>query len=121
MTFEAAVDQWLAEHVRVKLKPFTVRDYERIAKALKKRFADKALVEITLADARAMHAEMATKPRRANYFLQTLGTVFSFHGETSPVKGIQKYRENVKERILSQDEMKAAFAAIAAVEADEKI
>jgi integrase len=119
--FADAVDSWLTEHVRPKLKPLTVRDYERIADDLKGRFAGRALDSITKQDARKLHADMKETPRRANYFLSVLSAILSYSDRPNLTAGIKRYRENQKERILSEAEIERVFVAIAKLEANKKL
>lgn len=122
LTFEDAVDKWMAEHVRVKLKPFTVRDYEKITTALKKRFKGQALSAVDKDACRKLHAEMAKIPRRANYYLQVLSAIANYSGMTpNPTKGIKRYREGKHERILNDAELERAFAAIQTAEGEKKL
>ena len=111
--FVSVVDDWLEQHVRVKLKPTTQVDYEQIARTLKARFPSHTVRRVTKDDCRKLHADMAKTPRRANYVLTVLGSILAF-GELfpSPTRGIPRYREKLTERILSSSEMAAAFVAI---------
>lgn len=121
VSFSVAVDKWLGEHVRLKLKPLTVRDYEKIADELKERFDGRTLASISKNDARRLHADKASTPRRANYYLAVLGTILSYNDRPNLTAGIKRYREGVKERILSSDEIWCVFASIAALEAERRL
>lgn len=121
-TLSDVIDEWLEEHVRVKLKPRTVEDYEKIAGVLKAEFGNKPITDITKADVRKFHAKKANTPRRANYYIQVLGAVLNFaEMSPNPAKKIVRYREGTHQRILSQDEQQRVFAAINALEAEEKL
>ena len=121
-TFQDVADQWLVEHVRPKLKPYTVRDYERIVAALAPRFGDKLFFGITKADVRKLHAEMADRPRRANYYLQVISAIYNFaEAPTNPAAKIVKYREGRRERIMSADELIAALDAIVTLERNGRL
>lgn len=120
--FEDAVNRWLEQHVRTKLKPATVRDYEQIASALKTRFAGRTLAGITREDALKLHAEMVAIPRRANYYLQVISAIYNFSEFTpNPAKRVKKYRETQRERIMDAAELRRAFDAIAGLQRDEKL
>jgi integrase len=122
LSFADAVEAWMNEHVRVKLKPFTVRDYEKITKVLKDRFKGKSLSAIDKPACRTLHAEMAKIPRRANYYLQVLSAITNYHGvNPNPTKGIKRYREGKHERILSDVELERAFTAIQSAESEKKL
>ena len=120
-SFTEAVDKWLREHVRLKLKPLTVRDYEIIAQHLKDRFEGRALASIVKDDARQLHADKASTPRRANYYLSILGTILTYNDHPNLTSGIKRYREGGKERILSTDEIGLVFDAITALEAEKRL
>jgi integrase len=121
LTFDEGVERWLMEHVRPKLKELTVRDYEKIAATLKARFKGRDLLSIGKDDARKLHADMAGTPRRANYVLAVLSAIVKYNDGTSVTTGVKRYREAVKERILSEAEIERVFAAIAALEAERKL
>jgi len=121
VSFTEAVDKWLSEHVRLKLKPLTVRDYEKIAEELKDRFEGRPLASIVKDDARRLHADKASTPRRANYYLAVLGTILSYNDRPNLTSGIKRYREGVKERILGADEIGHVFTAIASLEAERRL
>ncbi|MDQ4407032.1 Arm DNA-binding domain-containing protein [Rhizobium sp. AN63] len=118
--FDQVVERWLEEHVRPKLKPLTIRDYEKIANELKVRFEGRTFTSITKDDARKLHADKAETPRRANYTLQLLSAVLAYGERPGLTAGIKRYREGVKERILSNNEMERVFNAIARIEAEKE-
>ncbi len=120
-SFSDIVDRWLDEHVRAKLKPLTVRDYQRIAESLKSTFAGRDFSSVSKDDARRLHADMKDTPRRANYVLSVLSAILAYGDRPGVTAGIKRYREGVKERILSQSEMEAVFQAIAKLEAEKKL
>lgn len=121
LTFSEAVDKWLREHVRPKLKELTVRDYEKIADTLKERFAGRSLESVNKDDARTLHAEMQATPRRANYVLSVLSAILAYSDRPNLTAGIKRYREGVKERILTAAEIERVFAAIAKLESSAKL
>ncbi len=121
MLFSEAVDNWLQNHVRVKLKPLTVRDYEKISTDLKARFEGRPLSTITKDDARSLHASMSKTPRRANYYLAVLNAICSFNDHPPVATKVKRYREGKRERIMTAKELEAAFAAIQTAEAEKKL
>lgn len=121
-TFEEWADRWLSEHVRTKLKPATVRDYEQIAATLKDRFQGKPISAVTRSDVLKLHAEMQATPRRGNYFLQVISAIYNFAEQpTNPTKRVKRYRENRRERIMDAAELGRVFTAIADLEKREKL
>jgi integrase len=113
-------DRWLAERVRPHLKGPTVRDYQAIVdQFVKPRFGNRQLGALTRSDIIALHTEMANRPRRANYIVQTISAMMSYaeevevrpHG-SNPARKIKKYREMPRERIMEASEQALAFRAI---------
>jgi integrase len=128
-TVEQFADRWLAEYVRPKLKALTIRDYDTIVeKTIKPRFGLRPIGDIEKADMTALHADMAKTPRRANYVLAVMRSMFTYAEEmglrpanSNPAKKIKLYRENAKERYLDEKEIARAADAIAKCEEDAKI
>ncbi|MDM8344156.1 site-specific integrase [Pseudochrobactrum sp. sp1633] len=121
LSFADAVERWLNLHVRTKLKPLTIRDYEKISDALKERFTGRSLESISKADALELHAAMSATKRRANYYLTTLSTICAFNDHSGITAGIKRYRETQRERIMSPQELERVFVAIQKAEGDQKI
>lgn len=121
LSFSDAVEKWLSEHVRPKLKELTIRDYEKIGETLSERFANRTLESISKDDARKLHAEMQDRPRRANYTLQTLSAICNYSDHTGLTAGVRRYREGVRERILSDMEVERVFAAISNLENNQRL
>ncbi|MEE2952230.1 MAG: tyrosine-type recombinase/integrase [Pseudomonadota bacterium] len=122
-TFSQLADRWLEQHVRVKLKPLTIRDYERILDTtLRPRFGEKAFDAVTREEVRKLHAKMKDTPRRANYVLQVISAIYAF-GEVgkNPAARIVKYREGRRERIMSAAELAAVGDAIEWAEREKKM
>ena len=122
-TFADLAERWLDQHVRVKLKPLTVRDYERILDVtLRPRFGEKAFDAVTREDVRKLHAEMKETPRRANYTLQVVSAIYAFaEVSKNPASRIVKYREGKRERIMSAAELAAVGEAIQWAEDKKKL
>lgn len=122
-------DRWLTEHVRLKRKPRTIEDYERIVEGRIKPWAgSRSVVAVRRADVMALHAEMASTPRRANYVVAVIKAMFTFAERVglrpqgdNPAKGVELYREKARERFLSPEEIELAADLIATAEAEGKI
>src|SRR5690606_17776216 len=84
--------------------------------------------KIARAEIEAWHEGMATTPRRANYALAILVAVFSFavrrkylaHAD-HPALGIEKYKENKRDRYLTLEEIEAIGRALAELEVEKAI
>lgn len=128
-TVAELADRWLAEYVRLKLKPRTIDDYERIVeKRIKPRLGAIVVAAVTKADVISFHASMANTPRRANYVIATFRALMSFAEDiglrpplSNPGRKLKMYRQGVRERFLSEEEIGKAAEAIAKAEAEGKI
>lgn len=128
-TIAQLADRWLAEYVRIKLKPRTIADYERIVEQrIKPRLGALPVASVSKSDVISFHASMANTPRRANYVIATLRALMSFAEDvglrpahTNPGKRIKMYRQGVRERFLSEQEIGKAADAIATAEDTGKI
>jgi integrase len=124
VTIEALADRWLTDQVRVKRKPRTVADYEKIfAQHINPALGHLPVQAITWADVNAFHGSMARTPRRANYVVSTLRACLTYSEKiglrpplTNPCRGIEFFREKARERFLSEAEIAQAGEAIEAVE-----
>ncbi len=120
VTIEALADRWLTDQVRVKRKPRTVSDYEKIFEQhIKPALGHLPVQAITWADVNAFHGSMARTPRRANYVVSTLRACLNYAEKialraplTNPCRGIEFFREKARERFLSEAEIGAAAEAI---------
>jgi integrase len=126
ITVAALADKWMEDVVRPKRKPSTIGDYETIiAKRIKPTFGPVPVRTLTWAQVNALHVSLSKTPRRANYVIGTLRALLNF-GErigvrpphTNPCKGIEFYRERMRERFLSEAEIGAAADAIESAERD---
>lgn len=122
-------DRWLTEYVRLKLKPRTISDYERIVEdRIKPRLGAVPVAAVSKSDVISFHASMANTPRRANYVIATFRALMTFAEDcglrpplSNPGKKIKMYRQGKRERFLSEDEIGKAADAIAKAEAEGKV
>jgi integrase len=128
-TVAALADRWLAEYVQPKLKDRTIADYERlIEQRIKPRLGALPVAAVTKSDIISFHATMANTPRRANYTIATTRALMTFAEDvglrpphSNPAKRIRMYRQGVRERFLSEEEIGNAADAIVQAEAAGKI
>lgn len=129
VTIEALADRWLTDQVRVKRKPRTVADYEKIFEQhIKPALGHLPVQAITWADVNAFHGSMARTPRRANYVVSTLRACLTYAEKiglrpplSNPCRGIEFFREKARERFLSEAEIAKVGEAIEAVEREGRI
>jgi integrase len=120
MTIAGLCDKWLADYVRPKLKPRTVFDYERlVAQHIKPALGHLSVARIERDDIVRLHVDMARIPRRANYTVATVRALLNFAIDlglrppaSNPARRIKMYRQGVRERFLSEDEIGKAADAI---------
>lgn len=128
-TVAELADRWLAEYVRIKLKARTIADYERLLEdKIKPRLGALPVASVTKADVISFHATMANTPRRANYTVATFRALMTFAEDvglrpphSNPAKKLKMFRQGVRERFLSEEEIGKAADAIAKAEAEGKI
>jgi integrase len=118
ITIRELSEQWLADFVVPKLKPRTVYDYRNLlARHILPALGNLTVAEIDREHVERLHLNMSDIPRRANYTMATTRALLNFAVKrglrpSNPALGIKPYRENKRERFLSEVEMGAAADAI---------
>ena len=105
--------QFVAEHVRPKLKTSTAREYERTAKLyIVPRLGRRPIGELKRHDIAKLHHELRSTPYQANRTLALLSKFFGWAEKnglrpdgSNPCRHVEKYREGRRERFLSQAEL----------------
>ena len=121
------LDQFMAEHVRPKLKASTATEYERTARLyIVPRVGRRPIAELTRQDVAKLHHELANTPYQANRTLALLSKFFNWaekHGlrpdGSNPCRHVEKYREGRRERFLSQAELARLGDALREAEQDK--
>ncbi len=129
ITVSELADRWLTEYVRIKLKPRTIADYERIVEdRIKPRLGALPVATVSKSDVISFHASMANTPRRANYVVATFRALMTFAEDvglrpahTNPGRRLKMFRQGVRERFLTEEEIGTAADAIAKAEAAGKV
>jgi integrase len=129
ITVVELADKWMAEHVRPKLKPRTVSDYEQLlAQRILPALGHLPVAAVSRDDVNRLHVAMRPIPRRANYTVSTVRAMLNFAIDlglrppaTNPAHRIKFYRERKIERFLSQAEIARAAEGITAAERAGKI
>lgn len=139
-TVAETADAWLRE-ASAKLKPSTVREYARLLGVVTvKRGPEKGterpgelrqalgklkVADVTAAQVAKLHLAMKDRPYQANRALAALSALFTFaerHGArphgSNPCQHIQPYKEEARERYLTDAEFAALGAALATAERD---
>lgn len=119
-TVAELADQFMADHVRAKRKAGTAEFYrdilDRIVKpAVGTTKADK----LTRLRVGKLHSSLSDTPFQANRVLAVVGSMFAFAGRagiipegTNPARGIDKFKENRRERFLTSEELEWLGSAI---------
>jgi integrase len=126
IVFEEVAQLFLETHGK-SLKPRTVEEYGRIMKLqLGRAFNGMAMDDIQTADVARAHARLHQTPRAANHAIAVLSKLTKWaeqngYREPGPslVAGIKKYRENKRDRYLSDTEMTALGQTLVESEADQ--
>jgi integrase len=109
----AVLDQFMAEHVRPKLKASTAEGYQRVVRLyVLPSLGRYSVSEVKRTDIARLHHEMRSKPYQANSTLAMLSKFFGWvekHGlrpdGSNPCRHVEKYPEGRRERFLSQAEL----------------
>jgi integrase len=128
-TIAALAKTWMANFVRPKLKPRTAFDYEQLlAKHILPALGHLTVASVSYEDVERLHLAMGRTPRRANYTIATVRALLNFAirrclrpAASNPARGIKMYRENARERFLSEAEIGLAADAIEQAERGGKI
>jgi integrase len=114
VTLRAAWERYLQDYARPKKKPSSVASDEALwNRFLAGAWAKKPVAAITRGDVRALHAKLASTPYQANRLIALLSRILTLsetdwgyrEGLPNPCRGLERYREEVRERLLSEDEL----------------
>ena len=114
--------RWLAEHAFPKLKPRTAQGYKEILhRHILPTLGNLSIAAIDREQIERLHLAMAETPRTANQAVAIIRALLGFavqHGlkTSNPAASIKPYRENKRERFLSEQEIAAAADAITQAE-----
>jgi hypothetical protein len=108
-TVAELVDVFLAEHVGTKRKAGTKVSYEGVLRVwVVPALGSKKAKDVRRADVARLHFRMRDTPAQANRTAAIIGSMFGFairrglvDGDHNPARGIEKYREESRERFLS--------------------
>jgi len=113
LTVEELVERFEEEHVAVRLKPQTARDYRRIIhRYILPTLGKLAIADVTRADVARLHHDLRHIPYQANRCLAVLSKMFNLAemwglriDRANPTRHLKKYRERGRERYLSPAEL----------------
>jgi integrase len=121
VSFKVEIEKYYAEHIKTKLKPTTQRDMRyMIDKYLLPFFGNAPLGGVSHLVVRSFHTALGSKhPYRANRVLALLSKFFSWVGPRTPghpantinpCKGIEKFREKKRDRLMSPEEFRTLLS-----------
>jgi integrase len=113
MTLRELAELFLTQHVDAKRKASTATLYKDILNRLiLAELGNRKAENITTSEFASLHLKLQEHPYQANRMLAIVGSLYSFAEKqkilplgTSPVRGIEKYRERGRERFLSVPEL----------------
>jgi integrase len=126
LTVSALFEIWCREEGPA-LSPQTLVNAQSHLRIQLKPLASKRIDEITKSDVARLHASLATVPYAANRAMATLSTLFSFavrrdwvRSDAHPVKGLRRYREKHRVRMLGATEIARLWSALITLQAEER-
>lgn len=119
ITVAELIDAFESDHVRGKLKQQTGRSYVAGLQLLRDVHGAQKAASLSRGQISSLHAKTSKTPFAANRALATWSKMFSWasaRGLTpeghNPAKGIERYRENRRERFLTDEELSRLGAAL---------
>ncbi|MBN8944939.1 MAG: site-specific integrase [Rhizobiales bacterium] len=121
LTFKALGERFLREHVEAKRKGRTLASYTTLLiHHAYPVVGDEPAAAITRADLSQLHLAMRELPHSGNRLMAVVGSMYAFGAKQglvpegcNPARGIEKYREQARERYLNGDELQRLGAALA--------
>ena len=125
-TTDELLQKFLTEYVDVKLGPRTQVEYHTVIRLkVPKAFKRKYIHEITRRDVAQIHQSMSDMPTRANKTIMVLSKFFNWCEEneyrdnyTNPCRHVKKYKEEARQRFLSQEEQERLKQSLVTAEND---
>lgn len=119
-------ERFMEEYVRVRCKPTTAREYRRaIDLFINPAFGSRKICDITRSDVAELHHKNRHRPYQANRTLGVLSKMFNLAelwglrtDGSNPTRHVPKYREQKRERFLSELELARLFRILDSLEAD---
>lgn len=119
-TLESLGTRFMREHVLVRCKPSTQREYQRALDLfINRKLGRRRVAEVTRADIAELHHTYAHIPYQANRTLGALSKMFNLaevwglrSDGSNPCRHVRKYREVKRERYLTSEELKRLGEAL---------
>jgi integrase len=122
--FQDVSDIFIREHVQAKRKANTSISYEGfLRKHAQPVLGQRPIADISRPELIKLHLAMRDSPHAANRLIAIISSLFTFAAKRgivaegfNPAKGVEKYREEGRERYLSNDELQRLGTALADAE-----
>jgi integrase len=119
-TLAELADRFMTEHVGPKCKGGTAAFYRDIVdRIVKPAVGTTKADKLTRRQVERLHSSMSDTPFQANRVLAVVGSMYAFAGRaaivpegTNPARGIDKFKENRRERFLTGEELERLGNAI---------
>jgi integrase len=119
-TVSELAERFMADHVKAKRKSRTVDFYQDILnRILKPAVGSTKADKLSRLQVNRLHSSLASTPFQANRMLAVVGSMYAFAGAagflpegTNPARGLEKYKENRRERFLTGEELERLGSAI---------
>lgn len=120
-------DRYRREYIEVRLKPETQRRLLRLwPKHILPRFGERKVSDVARSDVAKLMSEMAATPMEANAVRKALSAGFNMaevwgwrSDGTNPCKLVQMFKEETRERFLSEEELGRLAEALATLEEED--
>jgi integrase len=120
LTLGELLDLFDAQYIGPMVKPGTAMSHRIALAELRRAHGGLKAEALTRAHVAALHARMSDRPYAANRAVAVWGKAYSWASSrglvpdgVNPTKGLQKYREQGRERFLTSDEFSRLGAALA--------
>lgn len=126
LTLEEVARAFLSEHVELKRKPKTLAHYRALLERLViPKLGSTKAKDVRRVDVARLHRQLKATPYQANRVLAVMSALYAFAAKRGavpegfkPVHGVERYREQGRERFLTVEELERIGAAI--LEAETK-
>lgn len=128
----AAVFDLFAQQSAQRLSPKTLDDMRYHLRGMLSGFAERPVDQIRRSEVASLHASLSATPYAANRALATLSRLVGFAEQMemtpppgsgwsgNPARGLPRYREQHRDRMLTEGELSALWAALSELEAAER-
>jgi integrase len=119
-TVSELADRFMAEHVVPKRKDQTAKFYRDILERIvKPELGTTKADKLTRQQVAKLHSSLADTPFQANRVLAAVGSMYSFGGRAgaisegiNPARGVDRFKEDRRERFLTSEELERLGSAI---------